>query len=115
MGEREEQGRGREEERLRYAALRVEARIEREIERRLGRKAQYVVAITVKRGFGGVVLGIDLQLFSPAGLGERLAEIVDEVVEAGLREADKLFEKGGGGDRGALEEEKGSYSVAPLS
>lgn len=114
MGGGEGQGREEVDELLREVALKVERRIEREVEKRLGRKAQYVVAISVKRGAGGVELGIDLQLFSPAGSGEKLEEIADEVVEAGLREADEHFEKAGRRDRGALEEEKDSYSITPI-
>jgi hypothetical protein len=59
--------------------------------------------------------GIDLQIFSSSGSREKLLEIVDEVIDAGFREAERYIEKGWRRDRRSFEGEEGGDSVSPLS
>jgi hypothetical protein len=96
-------------------ALKVEDRIEREIEKRLGRKAHYVAAISIRRSSDSVDLRIDLQIFSSSGSREKLLEIVDEVIDTGFREAERYIEKGWRRDRRSFKGEEGGDSVSPLS
>jgi hypothetical protein len=96
-------------------ALKVEDKIEREIEKRLGRKAHYVAAISIRRSSDGVDLGIDLQIISSSGSREKLLEIVDEVIDAGFREAERYIEKGWRRDRRSLEGEESGDSLSSLS
>ncbi|HWQ16770.1 MAG TPA: hypothetical protein VNL13_02945 [Sulfolobales archaeon] len=98
-------------------AIAVEDRVGREIRRKLGKKAQYVVAIKVTRsGDGGIDLGIDLQVFSPAPLDDKkFFRIVDEVIDAGFDEAEERIKRSREGAVGSLEGKKSSSSVAPIS
>ncbi|MEM1610176.1 MAG: hypothetical protein QXQ57_00840 [Sulfolobales archaeon] len=96
-------------------ALKIEDRIEKEIEKRLGRKAHYVAAISIRRTSDGIDLGIDLQVFSSSGSREKLLEIVDEVIDAGFREAEKHIKRGWRGDRKSLEGEESGGSISSIS
>lgn len=114
MGERVGEARDQDLEDL---AAGVEERIEGEIRRRLGRKAQYIAVINVKRsGDGGIDLGIDLQVFSPASVdSEKLFKIVDEVIDAGFSEAEKLIKRSRERAGGGLEDKEDSSGVTPIS
>jgi len=98
-------------------AIAVEDRVGKEIRRRFGKKAQYVVAIKVARSRDGAIdLGIDLQVFSPAPLDDKtFFRIVDEVIDAGFDEAEERIKRSREGAVGGLEGKKDSNSVASLS
>ncbi len=93
----------------------VEKRIESEIRRRLGKKAQYVATIRVARSGDGIDLGIDLQVFShiPVERGGLLG-IVDEVIDSGFSEAEERIKRSRERAGGDLEGKEGSSGFAPI-
>jgi hypothetical protein len=94
---------------------RVEERIAREIEKKLGRRSQYVVVISLRRASGGAIdLGIDLQIFSHTGGRGRLGEIAEEVIESGIDEAERHIKRSWKRAGRDLEEEKDSYSFTSV-
>lgn len=97
-------------------AEKVEERIAREIEKRLGRRSQYVAVISLRRAPDGAIdLGIDLQIFSNAGSREMLGEIAEEVIESGFDEAERHIKRSWERAERDLEKEKDSYSLTPIS
>ncbi len=98
-------------------AIGVEERMEEEIRKRLGRRAQYASVITITRSRDGRIdLGVDLQVFSPVPLEDKVfLGIIDEVIDAGFGEAEKRIKRSRERAVGDLEDKKSGSSLTPIS